>query len=130
VIDRSVEVVMLDFCRRERLALIAYSPLGHDFRSLMASDRRGVLKSVASEVGRTPAQVALNWLIAKDNVFAIPKTESVEHALENVAAADWRLSEEQVRRLDAGMRHVRRGRFTVAMRRMVRRTAQRVRGRA
>jgi diketogulonate reductase-like aldo/keto reductase len=55
---------------------------------------------VAAEVGRTPAQVALNWCIARPNVVAIPKSNSLARTGENCGASGWRLTEDQRRLLD------------------------------
>ena len=40
-------------------------------------------------------QVALNWLIWKENVVAIPKATNKDHIKENFGAMGWRLSEEE-----------------------------------
>jgi diketogulonate reductase-like aldo/keto reductase len=61
---------------------------------------RDALRSVAAEVGRTPAQVALNWCTARPNVVAIPKSNSVARTEENCGASRWRLTEEHLRVLD------------------------------
>ena len=59
-----------------------------------------VSQSVASETGKTMAQVALNWCTAKANVLAIPKADKVEHVVENCGASGWRLSDSQLEALD------------------------------
>ena len=59
-----------------------------------------VLQQVAQEVDKTPAQVALNWCTSRPNVIAIPKSDSVARTEENCGASGWRLSPEQVGRLD------------------------------
>ena len=57
---------------------------------------------MAREVGATPAQVALAWLLAKSPVMLpIPGTSSVAHVEENVAAAKITLTADQMARLDA-----------------------------
>ena len=56
--------------------------------------------SVADDVGRTPAQVALNWCTAKPNIIVIPKSNSVARTEENCGASGWRLTEEQHLLLD------------------------------
>jgi len=61
-----------------------------------------VVKAVATEVGATPAQVGLAWLLAHDDsVLLIPGTSSLAHLEENLAVAGVTLSAEQVARLDA-----------------------------
>ena len=61
-----------------------------------------VVQAVATEVGATPAQVGLAWLLAHDDsVLLIPGTSSLAHLEENLAVASVQLSDEQVARLDA-----------------------------
>ena len=57
---------------------------------------------IARELDATPSQVALAWLLHKSPVvLPIPGTKSVEHLTENLAAAQLRLSDEDMARLDA-----------------------------
>jgi diketogulonate reductase-like aldo/keto reductase len=104
LIDRSVERDLLGYCRRSAITIIAFSPLGLNFSNLMNADPEGVLTQVARNCGKTEAQVALNWLIAKDNVVAIPKASSVPHALEDCGASGWRLSPDQYGLLERKIR--------------------------
>ena len=60
----------------------------------------GVLNTISAEVGKTPAQVALNWCTVHPNVVAIPKANTVKHTEENCDAVGWYLNEDQMRRLD------------------------------
>jgi len=129
VADRTIERDVLPFCREHNVTLIAYSPLGHNFRELLAADSKGVLEEVARETHKSKAQVALNWCLAKRGVMVLAKTESEEHMKENCGSSGWRLTPEQLGRLDRGIKFRRRGPFEVALRRFVRRTAQKVRGR-
>ena len=58
--------------------------------------------AVAREVGATPAQVALAWLLAQgDDIVPIPGTKRVSRLEENAAAADLELTREQLDRLGA-----------------------------
>ncbi|WP_370619851.1 aldo/keto reductase [Mumia qirimensis] len=57
---------------------------------------------MADELGATPAQVAVAWLLARSPVvLPIPGTTRVEHLEENVAAAGLALEPDHLRRLDA-----------------------------
>ena len=49
--------------------------------------------------GRTPAQVALNWVMCKGAV-PIPGAKTAEQAEQNAGALGWRLSDEEVQALD------------------------------
>jgi diketogulonate reductase-like aldo/keto reductase len=81
------------------VTVIAYSPLGHNIRHLTAA-LGNELRQVAQKTGKTVAQVALNWCLSRPNVVAIPKSNSVEHTLENCRASDWDLSQEHICLLD------------------------------
>ena len=69
-------------------------------RLLGREREKQTLQEVASEVGKTPAQVALNWCISRPNVIAIPKSNSVARTEENCGASGWRLTEELIEYLD------------------------------
>ncbi|HWE62758.1 MAG TPA: aldo/keto reductase [Chloroflexota bacterium] len=126
---------VLDTCRRLNVALIAYSPLaqgvltgkytGEDagavplrrWRSgLMRQAQRpqtrqlvATLKQIAEARGKTPGQVAINWLICKDTlVIPIPGAKTANQARQNAGALGWRLETEEVRRLDEASLHWRR----------------------
>jgi aryl-alcohol dehydrogenase-like predicted oxidoreductase len=73
--------------------------IGENFqRNLAIADE---VQAVATDVGATPAQVAIAWLLAKgDDIAPIPGTRHVSRLEENVAADDVILSAEQMKRLD------------------------------
>jgi diketogulonate reductase-like aldo/keto reductase len=73
------------------MALTAYSPLA---QGAVLDDP--VLTDIAAGHGVTVGQVALAWLIAQDGVVAIPKTNSEQRADENLAAAELRLTDDEV----------------------------------
>ena len=50
--------------------------------------------------GRSPAQVALNWVARKSNVFAIPGAKNPGQAQDNAAALNWTMSDDEAARLD------------------------------
>ena len=59
-----------------------------------------MLDELSEKYGKTQAQIALNWLISKPNIVTIPKTARIAHMKENLGAIGWRLSKEDMRRLD------------------------------
>lgn len=87
VIDRSVEGELLPFCIANKVTLMAYTPLE---RGRVANMRP--LKELALKYGKTPIQIALNFLITRPYVVAIPKTERRERVEEFRGALGWRLS--------------------------------------
>ena len=79
------------------IAYVPYFPLG-GFTPLQSSE----LSDVAGELGATPMQVALAWLLQRAaNVLLIPGTSSVGHLRENLAAAAMELPAAMLTRLDA-----------------------------
>lgn len=102
LLDRSIEQDLLRFATHEHISIIAYSPVG---RGQVAKGGRGrrweVLEQIARKYGKTKVQVALNWLIVKDPVVAIPKAVSLDHVKENAGAAGWKLNREDEAALNA-----------------------------
>jgi len=124
---RDPERDVLGACRKLGVGFVAYSPLGRGFLSgaittvdsLEADDyRRSTprfapdnlrsnlallreLEAVAAQLGVTPAQVALAWVLAQgDDIVPIPGTKRVRYLEQNAAAAAIRLNAEQLARLD------------------------------
>ncbi|MDX2240898.1 MAG: aldo/keto reductase [Leptolyngbyaceae cyanobacterium bins.302] len=58
------------------------------------------LKQIGDNHQRTPAQVALNWLIAQGNVVPIPGAKNAKQAQQNAGALGWSLSQDEVAQLD------------------------------
>jgi aryl-alcohol dehydrogenase-like predicted oxidoreductase len=59
------------------------------------------VRDMAAEVGCTPVQLALAWVLARgDDVAPIPGTKHVEYLEENAGAVDVRLTDDQLRALD------------------------------
>ena len=127
LVHRTIEPHLLPYCQANQITVIAYSPLGHRFASLVEADPEGSIPRVAAETGRTVAQVALNWCLAKPGVVAIPKTESAEHLAENCQSSDWRLTEAQMKLLNESVRFRSRSRWELALRRFARGVVERYR---
>jgi aryl-alcohol dehydrogenase-like predicted oxidoreductase len=134
---RDPEAELLPLLRELGIGFVPYSPLGHGFltgdirspEQLSDDDWRKTnprfsgenfqrnlrivdeVQSVAAEVGATPAQIALAWLLAQgDDIAPIPGTKRVARVEENTAADRIELSAGQIERLNhltpaAGERH-------------------------
>jgi aryl-alcohol dehydrogenase-like predicted oxidoreductase len=119
---------VLPFCQEHGIAFLAFSPLGRGFLAGRFSSfddlpqddfRRGLprfqqealranlaivarVKEIAERAGRTPAQVALAWVLAHGRyVVPIPGTKTLTYLLENAVAADIQLSAGDLAALDA-----------------------------
>jgi aryl-alcohol dehydrogenase-like predicted oxidoreductase len=89
LLDRSSED-LLELCRERDIAFVPFFPLGSAFTggpAALAADP--VVSGVAAKHGATPSQIALAWLLQRDErILLIPGTSSVAHLEENLAAAD------------------------------------------
>jgi aryl-alcohol dehydrogenase-like predicted oxidoreductase len=124
---RDPEAEVFPVLRELGIGFVAYSPLGHGFltgkirsvddladddwrktnprfigenfqRNLRIADE---VEAIAAEVGATPAQVALAWLLSKgDDIVPIPGTKRVSRVEENVGADGIQLSAERIDKLD------------------------------
>ena len=101
---RKVERELIPFCERNGITVTAYTPLGKGRIPAEAASnkpRGKILAEMAQRYGKTPVQIALNWVIWRPNVITIPKAARKEHLEENAGAAGWRLTEEDYKRLSA-----------------------------
>jgi aryl-alcohol dehydrogenase-like predicted oxidoreductase len=124
---RDPEPEVLPLLRELGIGFVPYSPLGHGFltghirsmddlddndwrkssprfmgdnfqRNLRIADE---VQAIATEVGATPAQVALAWLLTRgDDIAPIPGTKRVSRVEENVGADDVSLTPDQLATLD------------------------------
>jgi pyridoxine 4-dehydrogenase len=87
---------MVGVCEREALAFIPWFPLGAG-----KAGEDATLRAIGAEHDATPFQVALAWLLRRSPaMLPIPGTSSLEHLEENQAAAELRLSDEDLELLD------------------------------
>jgi pyridoxine 4-dehydrogenase len=88
---------LIDWLAGQGIAYTPFFPLG-GFSPLQSDE----LSGIAIELGATPMQVALAWLLQRSpNILLIPGTSSLAHLRENLAAAELDLSEAVLERLDA-----------------------------
>ena len=92
---RGPEFDLLPWLRKRGVPLMAYSPL--DQGALLG---KAALKKLAGEVGCTPAQLALAWLLAQPGVVTIPKSSTRERVKENLGALEVKLSPQILAELD------------------------------
>jgi len=86
---------LLEFCKKHDIVLVAYAPLA---RRRVLKDK--TIKELADEYGKTPAQISLKWILQKGAV-PIPKASSEEHLRENMSLFDWKLSREDINKIDS-----------------------------
>ena len=91
---RGPELKLIPWCRRRRIATMAYSPLD---QGRLASP---ALEGVARRRGVSPAQVALAWILRLEGVTTIPKAADRQHVRANAAAPSLDLSQQDLSELD------------------------------
>ena len=89
---------VLNYCQENQIGFIPWFPI----QTGQLAQGEGILGKFASDLGATPAQVAISWLLHKSPVMLpIPGTKSISHLKENVEAADLELTEEQMQLLNS-----------------------------
>ena len=96
--ERAIEHAVIPWCKQHGVAVVAYSPFGHNDFPSSQSKAGKVLQTIAEARRASPRQIALSFLTREPCVFAIPKTP--EHAAENAAAGKLVLSNEEITALD------------------------------
>jgi diketogulonate reductase-like aldo/keto reductase len=98
-----VQKSLIDYCKSVGIHITAFSPLGSSSYIEIGMDggkgtgalNEEVVKAVAAEVSRSPAQVVLRWGIQR-GVSVIPKSSKAERIVENFSLFDFELSDSQV----------------------------------
>jgi len=90
LLNRNIEKEIMPYCEKNNITIIAWSPLARG--KIAETDVSSRLKPFSDKYGKTSIQIALNWLISKNNTVAIPKASKIEHLLENDGALNWKLS--------------------------------------
>lgn len=102
VAHRDIEKDLIPFCRENKMAVLAYYPLGHG--KLVTPDQKtgNILKEIGrNHGGKTPPQIALNWFMSKyDFVFPIPRASNADHVVENSGSMGWNMTHDEVSRLE------------------------------
>jgi diketogulonate reductase-like aldo/keto reductase len=98
--ERAIEHAVIPWCERHGVAVVAYSPFGHNDFPSPHSKAGQVLQAISEARRVTARQVALAFLTRIQAVFAIPKAASAEHAADNAAAGKLTLSASEIEALD------------------------------
>ncbi len=134
LLERQAEIELIPYAEKNHMVFLPWSPLAKgaltgkytpdnlpEFTDVRRSDpvfhpenfRRvwpavKLLVKIAEKYGKTPAQVALNWLIIySENIVPIPGAKKPEQVVDNANAAGWRLSYEDWRRIDDATKNIR-----------------------
>ena len=102
LLARKKEKELLPYCEEKSIVILPYRPVAH---GALANPKKK-LKVAMDELsrkhgGKTPAQIALNWLTSKSKViFPIPRASRPDRVTENFGSVGWRLDAEDMRKLE------------------------------
>jgi len=94
--SRGVEWRLLEQCRRDKVMVMAYSPLGQG-----PILRKPALGKIAEKHHVDAAAVALAWVLRQPGAITIPKAVKPDHLRANMKALDVKLDAEDLKALDA-----------------------------
>ncbi|CAN5122873.1 aldo/keto reductase [soil metagenome] len=98
--ERAIEHSVIPWCEAHDVAVVAYSPFGHDDFPGEQSAGGKVLLEIAARHSATSRQVALAFLTRWPSVFAIPKASSSGHAADNAGAGKVTLTDNDIAALE------------------------------
>ena len=98
--SRGIEYDLLPLCQQHHTPVMAYCPLAQAGRLRQTLFDHPLLLQIAQQKGISVAQLLLSWVIRQPGVLAIPKASSVAHVLENAAALQITLAQEELALID------------------------------
>lgn len=84
-----------EFCDKNNIIITAYSPIAQG-----ADLKLPIVQELAQKYGKTPSQIALNWILKKD-IIVIPRSHKKEHIQDNLGALSFDLSQEDSAKIDS-----------------------------
>ena len=94
--EEKVAEWIIEFCNKNMIKMVAYSPLGGDKRDVLEDE---VIIDIAKRNNVTPAQVVLAWNMER-GVGVIPKSISENHLQENIGAINVELDEKDMMEIE------------------------------
>ncbi len=88
---------LLRYFQENDIMFIAWRPLQ---KGVLLQEENNLFDEIAKKYNKTPAQIALNWLISQENVVTLSKTGDENHLKENLGALGWQMDKEDIERLD------------------------------
>lgn len=94
----NMESEIIPFCLKNGISITAWRPM---MKGVVNAAAHPLLVSLADKYNKTPYQIALNWLINKPMMIAIPKMSSEKHILENIGACHFTMEADELLLLDS-----------------------------
>jgi len=131
MLKRNIEKDLLGYCLREKITIIAYSPLAQGSLTGKYSKmnkpkdlvRRSnpyftsrklekivplidTLRDISDKRGKTVTQIVLNWILRWDHTIPIPGVKRVSHVLDIAGSMDFRLNDEELRIIEEKLKEI------------------------
>lgn len=87
---------VIDYCQKNDIFIEAWRPIQ---QGSLAKKGIAIVDSLGEKYQKTPAQIAINWLISQQNVITLTKSSNLQHLEEDLGAIGWNLSSEDVKLL-------------------------------
>ncbi len=84
---------LLNYCQENDVMMVAYRPIG---KGKLLEGTPKIMEDMCVKYQKTPAQIAINWLMSQQNVVTLMKTSDPAHLKENLGAVGWYLTEGDV----------------------------------
>lgn len=100
---RNIEKDLLPYCKENKIAILAYYPLGHGKLVSPESSASAIMEEIGkNHGGKTPPQIVLNWFYSKfDSVFPIPRASNADHVKENAGSMGWKMTQDEINKLES-----------------------------
>ena len=84
---------LLEYCQTNDILLAAWRPVE---KGNLLAGIPSILQKMCDKYQKTPAQVAINWLVSQENVVTLSKTRNIEHLKENLGAIGWAMDKTDI----------------------------------
>ncbi|MBU4210394.1 aldo/keto reductase [Patescibacteria group bacterium] len=85
---------LVEYCQDQDIFLTTYRPL--ELGNLFIAP---IIKELSDKYGKTPFQIAINWLVSQDKILTITKMLRIEHIKENLGALNWQMENRDIEKL-------------------------------
>ena len=87
---------LLKYCQENDILLTAWRPVQ---KGILTEKGTPIVDEMCQKYNKTPAQIAINWLICQDNVVTLSKMGNLKHIEENLGAIGWSMDKKDIERL-------------------------------
>jgi len=84
---------LLDYCQENDILLTAYRPVE---KGILTKSNSELINQMCQKYQKTPAQIAINWLISQKNIVTLSKMNQSEHLKENLGAVGWSMNSKDI----------------------------------